>query len=173
MGGGIDVDQVLGSRSTDLMSGLGPPPLRPGMMLPLGDPVGAPGYADAVPQVMLDKVIRMRLVLGPRDDTLTAEALELLRSSVYEVSSSSNRIALRLHGPKLTTRGAGQMPSEGIVLGAMQVPSAGQPLIFLPDHPTTGGYPVVAVVHPDDLWMAGQVRPGTKIRFVLWKRSHS
>jgi biotin-dependent carboxylase-like uncharacterized protein len=169
--GGIDVDHVLGSRSTDLMSGLGPPPLRAGTTLPLGQPVSAPGHADFVPQVTLPPVVWIRMTLGPRDDMLTTEALETLRRSVFEASSSSNRIALRLQGPALATRGAGQMPSEGIVIGAMQVPSAGQPLIFLPDHPTTGGYPVVAVAHPDDLWIVGQASPGTKIRFTLSRRT--
>ena len=74
-------------------------------------------------------------------------------------------MALRLAGPPLPRARNGELPSEGLVLGAVQVPPDGQPLVFLADHPTTGGYPVVGVVHPDDLWQCAQLRPGERLRF--------
>ena len=85
--------------------------------------------------------------------------------STYAVSGDSNRVGLRLEGPALERSREGELPSEGIVLGAVQVPASGQPLVFLNDHPTTGGYPVVAVVEPEDLWQCAQLRPGDEVRF--------
>jgi allophanate hydrolase subunit 2 len=83
------------------------------------------------------------------------------------VSSASNRIGLRTEGPALERAVGGELPSEGMVLGAVQVPPDGRPVVFLADHPTTGGYPVVAVVHPTDLAAAAQTAPGTPVRFVV------
>lgn len=100
---------------------------------------------------------------GPRDDWFTAAAFDLLYDTAYTVSSVSNRVGVRLVGAPLPRAVAGELPSEGIVLGAVQVPADGQPLIFLADHPTTGGYPVVGVV--DDATGLAQARPGTTVRF--------
>ena len=79
----------------------------------------------------------------------------------------SNRVGMRLEGPALPRRIGGELRSEGVVLGAVQVPAAGTPVIFLADHPTVGGYPVIGVVHPDDLPLAAQAAPGTPIRFQI------
>jgi allophanate hydrolase subunit 2 len=86
------------------------------------------------------------------------------------VRPDSDRIGLRLDGPALERRVEGELPSEGMVLGAVQVPPHGRPIVFLADHPPTGGYPVVAVVHPDDLWQCAQVRPGETVTFRLAAR---
>ena len=77
----------------------------------------------------------------------------------------SDRVGLRLDGPELARARSGELPSEGLVPGALQVPPDGRPVLFLADVPATGGYPVVGVVHPDDLWLAAQARPGTRLRF--------
>jgi allophanate hydrolase subunit 2 len=107
----------------------------------------------------------VRLHPGPRADWFTDAALRTLLTWPYRVSPDSNRIAVRLDGPELTRARGGELPSEGLVTGAVQVPAGGRPLIFLADHPTTGGYPVIGVVDPDDLAVAAQARPGSTIRF--------
>ncbi|WP_338675379.1 biotin-dependent carboxyltransferase family protein [Streptomyces sp. SCSIO 30461] len=164
--GGVAVPAVLGSRATDLLSGLGPAPLADGVVLPLGDPAGPPGRVDAAPWRCPPSELVLRVRFGPRDDWFAPSALRTLTSSVYRVSASSNRIGLRTDGPPLDRAGAGELPSEGMVLGAVQVPPDGRPVVFLADHPTTGGYPVVAVVHEADLGAVAQALPGTPVRFV-------
>ena len=165
VGGGIAVEPVLGSRSTDTLSRIGPPPLTEGDVLPLGDVRGAPAAVDVVPRSAVTGTVDVRLVPGPRDATLTAAALRTLVTHPYEVTDHSDRVGARLAGPPLERSGDQAVPSEGIALGSVQVPRDGLPLVFLADHPTTGGYPVVAVVHPADLWIVAQSRPGTALRF--------
>ncbi|MEV5733950.1 biotin-dependent carboxyltransferase family protein [Streptomyces sp. NPDC052292] len=164
--GGIAVEPVLGSRSRDLLSGLGPPPLADGVVLPLGAPVGPPARVDAAPQPGVPDELVLRVTLGPRDDWFTASALRTLTTRAYRVSPAGNRIGLRTEGPALERARAGELPSEGMVLGAVQVPPDGRPVVFLADHPTTGGYPVIAVVRAADLPAAAQAVPGTPVRFV-------
>ncbi|MEO3975118.1 biotin-dependent carboxyltransferase family protein [Streptomyces sp. CAU 1734] len=167
-GGGIGVDPVLGSRSTDLLSGLGPPPLTDGMVLPLGTPAGPPGRIDGtVPWPAPPSELVLRIRLGPRADWFTGAALHTLTSRAYRVSATGNRIGLRTEGPALARARPGELPSEGMVLGALQVPPDGRPVIFLADHPTTGGYPVPAVADERDLPAAAQAVPGTPVRFTL------
>lgn len=164
--GGVDVEPVLGSRSTDLLSGLGPPPLRAGEVLPLGTPVTPHARVDVAPQPAPPTDLVLRVCPGPRDDWFTADAVRLLLSRPYRVSAASNRIGLRTEGPALERGRSGELASEGVVLGAVQVPPDGRPVVFLADHPTTGGYPVIAVTHPADLPAAAQAVPGTPLRFV-------
>jgi biotin-dependent carboxylase-like uncharacterized protein len=164
--GGITVEPVLGSRSTDLLSGLGPPPLTDGSVLPLGTPRQAHARVELAPQPAPPAELVLRVVLGPRDDWFTPEAVRAFTSRAYRVSSASNRIGLRTEGPALPRALAGELPSEGMVLGAVQVPPDGRPVVFLADHPTTGGYPVIAVVRGADLPAAAQAVPGTPVRFV-------
>ncbi|MCX4469078.1 KipI antagonist [Micromonospora sp. MW-13] len=161
--GGIAVAPVLGSRSTDTLSGLGPPALRDGDTLPLGAPAGDPAPVDGTVGRPAPVELLLGLRPGPRDDWFTPAALDLLLGTAYTVSAVSNRVGARLVGAPLPRAVAGELPSEGIVLGAVQVPADGQPLIFLADHPTTGGYPVVGVV--DDVTGLAQARPGTTVRF--------
>ncbi|MFF2066077.1 biotin-dependent carboxyltransferase family protein [Streptomyces sp. NPDC058200] len=165
-GGGITVEPVLGSRSTDLLSGLGPGPLRDGAVLPLGRTVGRAAPVDGAPTQAPPAELVLRVRLGPRDDWFTAEALRTLVTRAYRVSPASNRIGLRTEGPPLERAVHTELPSEGLVTGAVQVPPDGRPLVFLADHPTTGGYPVVAVVAERDLPAAAQAAPGTPVRFV-------
>ncbi|MFG1738089.1 biotin-dependent carboxyltransferase family protein [Micromonospora chalcea] len=161
--GGITVEPVLGSRATDTLSGLGPPPLRAGDRLPLGTPSGPPPSVDlTVPGPVPDE-LRLTVRPGPRQDWFTAQALDLLCGTAYTVSPDSNRVGARLAGAALPRAVAGELPSEGLVLGAVQVPPDGQPLVFLADHPTTGGYPVVGVV--DDVTPLAQARPGATVTF--------
>ena len=163
--GGIDVPLILGSRSTDTLSGTGPAPLSVGDEIPVGVSDNLPQGADVVVPRFRQSPVTLRCTLGPREDWFTDEAVAALSEAAYAVSSKSNRIGLRLEGPKLRRRDRREMQSEGIVLGAVQVPASGEPLVFLHDHPTTGGYPVIAVVHPDDLACCAQLRPGDGVRF--------
>ncbi|MDX2595720.1 biotin-dependent carboxyltransferase family protein [Streptomyces sp. WI03-4A] len=168
--GGIAVEPVLGSRATDLLSGLGPAPLADGTVLPLGAPAGPPARVDGVPRPRPPAELVLRVIPGPRADWFTAGALRDLATRAYRVSSASNRIGLRTEGPALERARTGELPSEGMVLGAVQVPPDGRPVVFLADHPTTGGYPVIAVVRAADLPAAAQAAPGTPVRFVPVRR---
>jgi biotin-dependent carboxylase-like uncharacterized protein len=163
--GGVAVMPVLGSRAADLLSGLGPPPLSAGDTLPLGRPSGPPPPVDLMPQPAAPAELVLRLRLGPRHHWFTPVALAALGGALYTVATASNRIALRTEGPALARAVEGELPSEGMVLGAVQVPADGRPVVFLADHPTTGGYPVIGVVPEVDLAAAAQARPGTPLRF--------
>ena len=162
-GGGVAVEPVLGSRATDMLSGLGPRPLRDGDELPTGPVTALPAPVDFTLSAAPPTVLHLPVRLGPRDDWFTDEAVERLLGTTYTVTPVSNRVGARLAGATLPRAEAGELPSEGIVLGAVQVPANGQPLIFLADHPTTGGYPVIAVV--TDVAPLAQARPGTTVRF--------
>ncbi|WP_371792816.1 biotin-dependent carboxyltransferase family protein [Streptomyces sp. NBC_01471] len=165
-GGGVAVPPVLGSRATDLLSGLGPAPLAAGQLLPLGAPAGPPGPVDAVPLPAPPAELVLPLILGPRADRFTDAALRALPEACYRVSAASNRIGLRTEGPPLERSDGAELPSEGMVLGAVQVPPDGLPVLFLADHPVTGGYPVLGVVPEDRLGAAAQAVPGIPVVFV-------
>lgn len=165
LSGGLTPDPVLGSRSADLLSGLGPPVLVAGARLPLGAPAPPPPPVDAVPHPAPATELVLGCHLGPRDDELSAAGLRTLREAIWTVASSSNRIGLRLDGPALERANRAELAPEGLVLGSLQVPPDGRPVLFLADHPTTGGYPVVAVVAEEDLAACAQCRPGTRVRF--------
>jgi biotin-dependent carboxylase-like uncharacterized protein len=168
--GGIAIEPVLGSRSTDLLSGLGPAPLTDGTVLPLGPRPDTHARVDVAPQPAPPAELVLRVTPGPRDDWFTPDAVRAFTSRPYRVSPASNRIGLRMEGPALERARSGELPSEGMVRGAVQVPPDGKPVVFLADHPTTGGYPVIAVVRPADLPAAAQAVPGTPVRFVAARR---
>jgi biotin-dependent carboxylase-like uncharacterized protein len=168
--GGVALEPVLGSRSTDLLSGLGPAPLTDGTVLPLGRPAVAYTRVDVVPHPAPPAELVLRVTLGPRHDWFTGSAVRTFTTRPYTVSTASNRIGLRTEGRALDRAVPGELPSEGMVLGAVQVPPDGRPVVFLADHPTTGGYPVIAVVHPADLPAAAQAAPGVPVRFVAVRR---
>ena len=167
--GGIDVPPVLGSRSTDTLSGLGPKPLRDKDILPTGAPSTRDSSVGPHRELPAGGEVVLRVRPGPREDWFVAGAFGVLCGSAYTVTPLSNRVGARLAGAALTRAVAGglspELPSEGLVLGAVQVPADGQPLVFLADHPTTGGYPVIAVVHPADLSRLAQARPGASVLF--------
>lgn len=154
---------MLGSRSTDLLSGLGPTPLTAGTVLPVGE---APGPA---PWVELSRPVPgpvvVEVVPGPRADWFAS--LDALDGD-WIVGAASNRIGVRLEGAPLArvpAREGVELESEAMVLGAVQVPPSGQPVVLLADHATTGGYPVIAVVR--DVSAIGQARPGEQVTLRL------
>lgn len=159
VGGGIAVDPVLGSRSTDTLAWVGPPALAQGAELALGHAPDRPAAAD-VPARRRPGSLRVHP--GPQAEWF--ESRQVLYDEAWSVSEHSNRIGLRLRGRALT-RPPRELPSQGMVTGAIQVPTDGQPVVFLADHPPTGGYPVIGVVDPADLWQCAQVRPGETLRF--------
>ena len=163
--GGIDVPPVLGSRSTDTLSGLGPAPLRAGDVLPVGAPTGEEPFVDVAPVGPPSSRPVLGVLPGPRRDWLDPSAWGALTSADWTVTADSDRVGLRLSGPRLERARGGELPSEGLVPGAVQVPPDGAPVLFLADHPVTGGYPVLAVVATADLPAAAQLRPGDRLRF--------
>ena len=166
--GGLAVPPVLGSRSTDLLSGLGPDPLRAGDVLgvlpPPADAVA--GWPDPPVEPTTGPAV-VRLLPGPRADRLTDAAVRRLGTQTWTVAAESNRVGLRLTGEPLERSRSEELPSEGVVAGSVQVPPSGLPVVFLADHPVTGGYPVVGVVHEGDLDRLAQVRPGDGVRFTV------
>ncbi|GGI01102.1 5-oxoprolinase/urea amidolyase family protein [Arthrobacter liuii] len=165
--GGIDGPDALGSRSTDTMSGVGPGPLQAGTILPVlaAKPGSVVGHPEVSPLPEQDKATVLRVVPGPRQDWFSTETLQDFLFREWTVTPQSNRIGLRLNGQGLTRSRDGELASEGTVRGAVQVPPEGQPVLFLADHPVTGGYPVIAVVVHADLDKAAQLPPGTTVRF--------
>ena len=165
--GGLDVPPVLGSRSHDVLAGLGPPPVRAGDRLPIGRAGGRFPLVDAIPADPLpgpDQVVELRAVRGPRDDRV--RDIDDLVATTWRVSGRSNRIGARLEGGALRhVPDRSALPSEGAWRGAVQVPPSGEPVLLLADHPVTGGYPVVAVVVDADVDRAAQARPGQLLRF--------
>lgn len=179
--GGVAMPAVLGSRSADLLSGLGGGQLRPGTTLPIGSesaPAGGTSATD-VPGTGTSRVgmtrtriierggvAELRVIGGPRLDWFETDALDRLCSGVYTVTPASNRTGLRLNGEPMRRSSDTELPSEGLVTGALQVPPDGLPILLLADHPTVGGYPVIAVVVSADVGLAAQLRPGDRVRFI-------
>lgn len=167
--GGVDVPEVLGSRSTDTMSGIGPGPLVSKQVLGVGDATAstAVGSPELQPDFPGDGVTVLDVVPGPRADWFDQDALDSLCSQEWLVTPQSNRVGMRLDGTPLERTREGELPSEGTMAGALQIPPAGLPVLFLADHPITGGYPVIGVVRDEHLDLAAQVPIGGKIRFRL------
>jgi biotin-dependent carboxylase-like uncharacterized protein len=170
--GGIDVAPVLGSRSHDVLSTIGPAPLQSGDLVPIGEHTGQyPELEQAPVAPIADQIVELMVVPGPRDDWIfDADALV---HAVWTASDRSDRVGMRLQGRPLAHLHPGrQLPSEGVTRGAIQVPPNGLPVILGPDHPVTGGYPVVGVVTDHDIDTLAQVRPGQQVR-LHWSRPRS
>jgi len=163
--GGVAGRPVLGSVSHDSLSGLGPAPLRAGDRVSVGPDPG--GHARAIPEPLPGgEIAVLRFVPGPRADWFTAGSAAAFASRTWRVTPQSNRIGLRLKGESLERERTGELPTEGMVRGSVQVPPNGLPVLFLADHPVTGGYPVIGTVVDADLDRAAQLRPGAEVRFV-------
>lgn len=163
--GGLDASPTLGSCAADTLSGLGPAPLRDGDEVAVGV-AGTPWPGvDQAPVPPAPDPVVLRVVPGPRDDWFTDGTLDVLMRSTWTVSSDTDRVGTRLDGPELTRRTGGELASEGIVRGALQVPPHGRPVVMGPDHPVTGGYPVLATVVDADADLLAQARPGAGARF--------
>ncbi|XBB68438.1 biotin-dependent carboxyltransferase family protein [Nocardioides sp. WV_118_6] len=162
--GGIAVAPVLGSRSRDTLAGIGPAPVAAGDRLALGVDGTGELLVDAVPPASYGGAVAVRLLRGPRADWVAD--VERLVGQTWRVGAASDRVGLRLDGAPLTpVTERGELPSEDALRGAVQVPPGGGPVVFGPDHPVTGGYPVVGVVVDADTDRLAQLRPGDPVRF--------
>jgi biotin-dependent carboxylase-like uncharacterized protein len=168
--GGIAVEPVLGSRSYDTMSAIGPRPLREGDVLPVGTHTADyPELEQAPVAALTDDVLELGVVPGPRDDWFSEP--DALVHTDWVATDRSDRVGMRLFARPLAYRWPDrQLPSEGATRGAIQVPPNGQPVILGPDHPVTGGYPVIGVVTDADTDRAAQIRPGQTVR-LHWTRA--
>lgn len=164
--GGLHVEGTLGSSSSDTLSGLGPPPLAAGVLLGVGPEPRLPWLLDMAPVAPpTGATVTVRAVPGPRADWV--QDIAALADTPWTVSSQSDRVGMRLSGEPLRRADRRELPSEGMVRGAIQVPPGGEPVVFLADHPVTGGYPVVAVLLDADVDRAAQARPGQAVRIRL------
>lgn len=168
--GGFDIAAVLDSRATDMLAQIGPEPLKVGEVIQICDvAVGASvalsdGLAFEMPKA--DETVCLDVVLGPRTDWFTPDAVARFLAQDWRVSPQTSRVGMRLEGEPLERSIVSELPSEATIRGAIQVPASGQPVLFLVDHPLTGGYPVIANVAAHHLDLAGQIPVGTRIRFV-------
>jgi antagonist of KipI len=168
--GGVEVERWLDSASTHAPSGLGGfhgRALRKGDALAVGGWSAGPRHKQVRPDVLAVLAPRraLRVTRGPHSEQFEHATWRALAGNSYSVTEEANRMGLRLSGPALATRGGGQMITEGVSLGAIQVPPAGQPIILFVDQQTTGGYPIIANVISADLPSVGQLRPRDEIRF--------
>ncbi|MFU8796363.1 MAG: biotin-dependent carboxyltransferase family protein [Dehalococcoidia bacterium] len=169
--GGIDIPEVMGSRSTYVRSGIGGlegRPLRPGDSLDAGE-AGARFLATRLPQEYIPDLRTdntLRVILGPQDDRFTDRGIETFLSSEYMVTAQANRMGCRLNGPRIEHKGGADILSDGIPAGAVQVPADGLPIIMLADRQTTGGYSKIATVSTVDLPELAQAQLDDSIRFV-------
>jgi biotin-dependent carboxylase-like uncharacterized protein len=159
--GGIETSPVLGSRATDVRTGLGGRPLRAGDGLVIGRAEGEPAARQLAEALPLDGPVR--LLPGPHLDLLRPNMLERLCATEWRVDARSDRQGCRLEGPPL--EGA-EVDTLGIPPGAIQLPPDGLPIVLLADRQPTGGYPVIGVVIDADLRIVGQRIPGDPLRFV-------
>lgn len=167
--GGIAAAPDFGSRSRDTLAGIGPQPLRPGSRLPVGPPVArSPGSpVSPLPAAGWGRVLSVQE--GPRKDWILHPAA---LGRAWEASASSDRVGVRLIGEPLAwapSRIGRELPPEPVVRGAVQVPPSGLPVVFGPDHPTTGGYPVLGVLTEAASDQLAQVRPGDVVT-LAWQR---
>ena len=170
--GGFYVDPVLKSCATDMLAQIGPEPLRVGEFISISNVQAGSHSAVALlqePEFAMPRAgetVRLDVVLGPRTDWFTPDAIESFLAQDWTVSLQSSRVGMRLEGDALERSIVKELPSEATIRGAIQVPASGQPVLFLVDHPLTGGYPVIANIAGHHLDLAGQIPVGTRIRFV-------
>jgi len=175
--GGILTEPVLGSRSTHLVSAMGG---MNGRALQAGDrlPVLAKPSSRS-PRKAVGLTLptggraRLRVVPGPQDAWFQPEALKLMAGVSFRISPRSNRMGYRLEGPPLARARAGELISEPVGMGAIQVPVAGEPILLMADRQTAGGYPKIGHVISADLPLAGQLAPGDFIEFILCSRQEA
>lgn len=169
--GGFHVKPVLGSASTDTLAVVGPDPVTAGTVLTVRNEAGtltsvslteAPAFAFPAS----GETVTLDVIMGPRSDWFTEAGIASLSGQLWQVTPQSNRVGIRLSGETaLERKDKAELPSEGTATGAIQVPHSGQPVLFLADHPLTGGYPVIGTVAEYHLDLAGQIPVNAQIRF--------
>lgn len=169
--GGLDVPEVMGSRSTYMkakIGGLQGRKLEKEDELKLRAPGTEPKRLEArfiAPEFHARATYTLRVVLGPQDDAFTDEGIATFLSGMYGVTAEFDRMGCRMEGPEIAHKTSGDIISDGIAFGAIQVPASGQPIIMLSDRQTTGGYTKIANVISADFRILGQLKSGDKVRF--------
>jgi antagonist of KipI len=174
--GGIALPALMGSRSTSVVSRMGPlggRPLAAGDVLPIGPPVPRATFSFGSALAVPEGGARLRSIRGPHDGMFAVDALETLFASRYTVTVQSNRMGYRLDGPSLRHLAGADILSDATPIGSLQVPASGQPILLMADRQTTGGYPKIATVITADLPLAGQLAPGDWIEFVECTRDEA
>jgi len=169
--GGLDIPEVMGSRSTYMKAKIGGfkgRKLEKEDVLNFRAPGTEPKALEArsiAPEFRARTEYTLRVVLGPQDDAFTAAGIETFLTGVYTVTAEFDRMGCRLEGPEIAHETSGDIISDGIAFGAIQVPSSGQPIVMLADRQTTGGYTKIANVISADFRVLGQLKSGDKVRF--------
>ncbi|TNM63648.1 5-oxoprolinase subunit PxpB [Aliirhizobium smilacinae] len=166
--GSFYIAPVLGSAATDTLAQIGPAAPVVGDVVTIRPAAADSLVAMEEPSFAMPsatKTVVLDVVMGPRTDWFTEAAVENFLNQEWSVTPQSSRVGIRLAGEALERANPGELPSEATVRGALQVPASGQPVLFLADHPLTGGYPVIANVAGHHLDLAGQIPVGAKIRF--------
>ena len=169
--GGLDIPLVMGSRSTYMKAAIGGfegRKLQKGDVLGLRAPVA--GYANLhqraiAPEFVPRPVYTLRVVLGPQDDAFTPEGVATFLGSEYTVTNEFDRMGCRMDGPAIQHKNGGDIISDGIAFGAIQVPGSGKPILMGADRQTTGGYTKIATVISADFRLLAQLKAGDKVRF--------
>lgn len=170
--GGFSPPAMLASTSSDTFAGLGPPLLHAGDVLACETHTLQSGWYLRNPPEFTPQAT-VRVIPGPHDEWFKPAALDKFLNGSYEVRPDSDRTGLRLKGSRIARANSGELPSQGMVSGAIQVPGDGQPIILLGNHGTTGGYPVIAVVIQADLPRLGQMRGGGRLQFAAVNRDQA
>ncbi len=168
LAGGVDAPLVLGSRSSDVKAGLGLPPLRGGDLLGTAASDAEVGAGPPPPAAAIEPLTLLRVVLGPQQDHFTPGDVAACLATEWSLGHESDRFGARLDGPRLRPLGPGEIASDGLVPGCVQVPPDGRPIVALAEGPTTGGYPKIATVVAADVPRLAQLVPGRgRLRFRL------
>lgn len=170
--GGMNIPELMGSKSSLIKYGVGG---YKGRKLNAGDEILLNGTKAALPNLSarfvpverIDSGIRkIRVILGPQDEAFTEHGIQTFLGNVYTVNPVSDRMGYRMDGPKIEQKTDGNIISDGIVMGSVQVPTSGEPIIMMADHQTVGGYTKIASVISVDLPVVGQMKPGDRAQFV-------
>jgi len=168
--GGFAVEPVLGSASTDTLARIGPAAVAAGDTLGIlsaaAGAIVSLGETPAFVMPVATDIVTLDVTMGPRTDWFTTAGVEAFLAQRWQVTPQSSRVGIRLAGDQALERANhNELPSEGTATGAIQVPASGQPVLFLADHPLTGGYPVIATVAEHHLDLVGQIPIGAWVRF--------
>ena len=172
--GGIDVPEVMQSRSTDIKCGIGglkgrkledEDQLDIAESLKSFDDILKKSQKGTYPQKTYDRDITVRVVMGPQEYAFSEKGIETFLSQTYEVKSESDRMGIRLQGEAIESKAGVDIVSDGIAFGSIQIPNNGQPIVLMADHQTTGGYAKIATVIRVDLPRLAQALPGNKVHF--------
>ena len=164
LAGGFSPPATLASTSSDTFAGLGPPVIRAGDLIKCEPQSLHQGWYLRSPPEFSDEPT-LRVIPGPHEDWFTPAALTAFLGGTFEVRADSDRVGLRLSGESIPRKDRSELPSQGMVTGAVQIPGEGHPIVLLTNHGTTGGYPVIAVVIRADLPRIAQLRASDKLRF--------